>query len=93
MFNFGIPNSFSVYCRLFFFAGIPAGFVFCCLGGGAFSFLDTRLFDVVAVGPDLLEPLEPFAFLEDDLTVLVGPMVVFNVAFAQSNDNHSLGWS
>ena len=42
MLSFGKPSSLSVYTLLFFFCGPVADFVFCCFGGGAFSFFDTR---------------------------------------------------
>ena len=72
--SFGIPNSSSVYIRFFFFAGRAAGLVFCCLGGGAFSFLEIRVFDVPPDDSGFLEPLVPLMFFEDDLTVRVGPI-------------------
>ena len=80
MFNFGIPNSFSVYIHLFFFAGV-ADLVFCCLGGGAFGFFETLLFVLTPRALDFPEPLLPLLSLEKilDLTVLVGAMTYYLV--------------
>lgn len=75
IFNFGIPNSFSVYTRCFFLVG-TADLVFCCLGGGPLGFFETLLFVFAPDALGLPEPLELLPFLERglDLTVLVGAM-------------------
>lgn len=60
IFSFGKPNSFSVYTLRFFFNGPVVDFVFCCFGGGAFTFFDTRflVFAPRALGlPEVLLPL------------------------------------
>ena len=60
MFSFGKPSSFSVYTfRFFFFCGPVADFVFCCFGGGAFGFFDTRFLVLAPRALGLFEVLLP----------------------------------
>lgn len=76
IFNFGIASSLSVYTRFFFLTG-AVDLVFCCLGGGPLSFLDTLLIVFAPKALDFPELLEFLAFLGTvfDLTVLVGAMM------------------
>lgn len=59
MFSFGKPSSFSVYTLRFFFCGPVADFVFCCFGGGAFAFFDTRFLVFAPRAPGLVDVLLP----------------------------------
>lgn len=67
MFSFGKPNSFSVYTLRFFFCGPVVDFVFCCFGGGAFTFFETRF---LVFAPRALGLLEVLPLLLD----LLGPV-------------------
>ena len=90
MFNFGTPNSFSVYTRFFFLVG-AIDLVFCCLGGGALGLFETLLFVFVLETSDFPEPLKFLPFLEKDLdlTVLVGAMIFCSLRFLESRDYSS----
>lgn len=74
MFSFGKPSSFSVYTLRFFFCGPFVDFVFCCFGGGAFTFFDTRFFVLAPRAPGLLEILLPLLVLLEPV-FFGGPLV------------------
>lgn len=74
MFSFGIPNSFSVYTLRFFFTGAGAGFVFCCLDGGALACFDIRLLEFKRDEPDVFKPFLSLAELGLLFAVLLGAM-------------------
>lgn len=85
IFNFGISNSFSVYTRFFFLVG-AMDLVFCCLGGGPFSFLETLLVVFAPKALDFAELLELLVYLETvlDLTVLVGAIFILWIGFCST---------
>lgn len=74
MFSCGIPSSFSVYTFFFFLAGFDRDLVFCCLRGGALTFLEILVW-LLGFEPflDLLFP--PLDELDLDRMVLVGAIV------------------